>query len=164
MFLPSFEIHPSYFAKCSFHPLKFIPHTLPNVPSIFFCFFKFQSVCPATLFPTIRHFVAQICPNSYSIYIGRGQGFSIPITINASGPTPLRNGYGFWPCEIRWGWGASITSHELAQSYRTINNSKIKISSDQWEGVNSMRRTQLFFFLKGTGFWSGWFEIFFLQF
>jgi hypothetical protein len=70
MFLPSFEIHPSYFAKCSFHPLKFIPHTLPNVPSIFFCFFKFQSVCPATLFPTIRHFVAQSCPNSYSSYIG----------------------------------------------------------------------------------------------
>ncbi len=46
----------------------------------------------------------------------------------------------------------------------TMNNSKIKISSDQWEGVTSMPRAQFFFFLKGTGFWHGCFEIFFLQF
>jgi hypothetical protein len=130
--VPSLRIHPSYFAKCSF---------------------KFRSVCPATLFPTVRHFVAQSCPNSYSSYIGGPngkalsipsqrwskfetfypesvQGFLMPITINESGPTYSGTGMAFDPVKIRWGWAYNVL--RISPKLKMVtNNSKLKISSDQ---------------------------------
>jgi len=83
------------------------------------------------------------------------QGFLIPITINELGPTHSGMSMAFDPVKFVGGGGKYNILQISPKLKMVMNSSKIKISSDQWEGITSMPRAQFFSFWRGRGFDAG---------